>query len=120
MLNWSAVVLVGVVHVLVVYPIVVFGRSHESLWVYMGPVELPRATNWVLRYSTSSFPHMVGGVLAMLSVAGLGYVMVAGKGRHQLPFFISLAWAAVLLHVLAVWVVLSLPLLRVTWSTGNP
>jgi len=119
-LNWSAVLLVGVVHVMVVYPIKAFGSSHESLWAYMGHSDLPRATYWAIHYSTSSIPHVVGGVLAVLSITGLGYVMVGGNGRHHLPFLVSMAWVAVLMHVLAVWAGVSLPFARMMFTMGVP
>lgn len=114
--NWSAVVLLGLVHVLVVYPIMAFGRSHESMWAHLGAIEFPRLTWWALRYSTSPFPHVVGGSFAVLSVVGLGYVMITGKGRHHLPFFVSIAWAILLIHVLAVWAGLSLPFARIMFG----
>ena len=117
--NWSAVVLLGLVHVLVVYPIMAFGRSHESMWAHLGAMEFPRLTWWALRYSTSPFPHVVGGSFAVLSVVGLGYVMVTGKGRHHLPFFVSMAWAILLIHVLAVWAGLSLPFARIMFGMGG-
>ena len=65
-------------------------------------------------------PLLVGAIFAALSVGGLGYVVWTGKGGRFLPLFVAISFLVVLMHLMSVWMGVSLPLFRVNYGMQNP
>jgi hypothetical protein len=97
------------------------GRMHARLFASAGidEMDLPMLTRWMIRYTATGTPVILGIILGLVSLLGLVHINRSEKHRWLMPFFLTVSFVAVILHLIAVCQGVALPLSRVTYSMGN-